>query len=255
MLRFARIALLLGSVVSIPAIALAQAPSGGDSRAGGTTTALTGNVSSPNASTVVIVPQGGGGSASGSDPGRAADEKGPKGPQNLAGYGYGTARSNPAPQAPAPRRVAAHRAGGPIATYPGFEMTTDGGSRLFVHLTQQVPVEEKRAAGSVTYVLRGAHVNVGNNHNALVTVHFNTPVTRARLVSVGNDLHFVVELRSAATPTFNVAAAQGGSGAVLSVQFPKGEFLSGHEDTDEAAAQKAPPTPEGAPAPKKPKKK
>ncbi|MCW5831782.1 MAG: hypothetical protein KIS78_04935 [Labilithrix sp.] len=48
-----------------------------------------------------------------------------------------------------------------------------------------------------------------NNTNALVTVHFNTPVARARLVPRGQDLHFIVELRSAATPTWKMSESTG----------------------------------------------
>ena len=45
-----------------------------------------------------------------------------------------------------------------------------GGSRVFVQLTHAVPVEEHKAAGEVTYILKGAHVVERNNENALVTI-------------------------------------------------------------------------------------
>jgi hypothetical protein len=122
-------------------------------------------------------------------------------------------------------RAAPHRAG-PRATFPGFEQLADGASRFFVHISQSVPVEERRAAGSVTYVLRGAHLRVHNDAHALVTVHFNTPVFRARLVPQGNDLLFVLDMRSASTPTFKMQEGQDKS-ATLQIDFPKGEFLPG----------------------------
>jgi hypothetical protein len=250
MLR-SRLVLLLAAAMLVPSAAIAQAPAATGAAAAPTATAT----ASGNTITVVI-PQGATTATAAGGDVKPVDDKGPKSPQNLAGYGYGDAKPRPVPPPqPGARRVARRATTGPIATFPGFEMTGDGGSRLFVQLTQQVPVEERRAAGSITYVLKGARVNVWNNHNALVTVHFNTPVTRARLLSVGNDLHFVVELRSAATPTYNVAAAQGGSGAVLSVVFPKGEYLSGNEETDAEAAQKAAPAPQAAPAAPKKRKK
>ncbi len=115
---------------------------------------------------------------------------------------------------------------GPVATLPGFEMLAEGGSRLFVELTQQVPVEERRARGTLTYVLHGAHVAVHNNTNPLVTVHFNTPVASARLVPAGHDLLFVVSLRANATPTWKVNPGKEGT-SVLTVDFPKGTYLSG----------------------------
>lgn len=234
-----RASLLLSlGLALVPGLALAQTPAA--TGTGTAAPAATGTAAAPAATTTA-----GGGNDSG-------DQK-PKGPVRAAtGYGYGTPPSGTKPAAPVatPRRAVA-RPGAPIATFPGFEVTGDGGSRVFVQLTQQVPVEERRAAGSITYVLKGARVNVWNNHNALVTVHFNTPVTRARLVSVGADTHLVVELRSAATPTYNVSAVQGG-GAVLSVVFPKGDFITGNEETDAENAQKsAQPAAPAKPAKKK----
>jgi hypothetical protein len=111
-----------------------------------------------------------------------------------------------------------------VATLPGFEMMPDGGSRLFVELTRTVPVEEKKAAGTITYVLKGAHIDKRNNANALVTVHFNTPVTRARLIPSGRDLHFVIDLRQNAVPTWKLAPAKDGS-SILQIDFAKGDFL------------------------------
>jgi hypothetical protein len=124
---------------------------------------------------------------------------------------------------------------------PGFEQTSDGGSRLFVQLSQSVKVEERKTAGSVTYILKGASPRVWNNTNALVTVHFNTPVSRARLVPVGGDLHFVVDLRAAVAPTWKVDEAQDKS-ATLAIDFPKGDYLGAPASSaTEPAAAAAPP--------------
>lgn len=144
------------------------------------------------------------------------------------GYGW----SSPKPQkglvvrsgARHVHRPAAHAPSGPIATLPGFEMLPEGGSRLFVELTKPVQVDERKARGKLTYVLHGAHVAVRNNENPLVTVHFNTPVTRARLVPVGNDLHFVIDLRADATPTWKGSPGKEGS-FVLTIDFPKGSYI------------------------------
>ena len=92
-------------------------------------------------------------------------------------------------------------------------------------LSTQVPVEERRAPGSVTYVLKGAQVTHYNNTNALVTVHFNTPVYRARLVPSGNDLLFVVDLRDPkAAPAMKISPK--GQGAILTVDFGKGDYVA-----------------------------
>ena len=112
-------------------------------------------------------------------------------------------------------------------------MLADGSSRLFVELTKNVPVEERRAQGEITYVLKGARVHLANNMNALVTVHFNTPVTRARLVPHGRDVLFIVDLRAAVDPAWKMAAAKEGS-AILQVEFPKGVYVD--EDGSELGA-------------------
>jgi len=115
---------------------------------------------------------------------------------------------------------------GPEATLPGFESLADGTTRLFVQLTKNVAVEERKAPGTVTYVLKGAHVGIWNNTNALVTVHFNTPVSRARLVPHGADLFFIVDLRANVAPTWRMAATKDGT-AMLQVEFAKGDYLNG----------------------------
>jgi hypothetical protein len=109
---------------------------------------------------------------------------------------------------------------------PGFETLADGSSRLFVELSQPVPFEAKAGHDAVTYVLKGAHVDRRNNYNPLVTVHFNTPVTRARLVPHGKDLWFVVDLRAKVQPTAAMETAKDG-GAILRIEFPKGDYLAG----------------------------
>jgi len=200
------------AVLLVPVLASAQG-------AGGTpgTPGIPGTPSTP--------PPGGGGSApGGTDPSSApAKPADAKSTGNVGGVSF---NDKPARRAPVAR--AAIRAGksGPLATFPGFEQVSGGGSRLFVHLTQAVPVEERRATGSITYVLKGAHLRVHNDANALITVHFNTPVFRARLFPQGNDLLFVLELRSAATPTFKLQPNQDKS-ATLQIDFAKGDFLIG----------------------------
>ncbi len=143
---------------------------------------------------------------------------------------------------PASRASAGKRAG----VTPGFETLADGSTRLFVELPKPVAYETKTGRGSITYVLKGAHVDRRNNYNPLVTVHFNTPVTSARLVPHGRDLWFVVQLRAQVEPTVAMDAGKEGS-AMMRIELPKGQYLP--------AASSAPPsssTPErslGAAAP------
>ena len=154
--------------------------------------------------------------------GASAAAPGPKKESTpMAGYAYS---DKPVAASRAPVRARARGPSGPSVNMPGYEPLADGGSRFFVQLSQTVPVEERRAAGSITYVLKGASPRVWNNTNALVTVHFNTPVSRARLVPHGKDLLFVVDLRAAATPVWKVSDAPD-KGAILAIDFPKGDYL------------------------------
>ncbi|MGH7298476.1 MAG: hypothetical protein ACRELB_26280, partial [Polyangiaceae bacterium] len=107
-----------------------------------------------------------------------------------------------------PRLHGRKAAGAPDAILPGFETLADGTTRLFVQLTRPVTYESKSAKGTLTYVLKGAYVDKRNNYNPLVTVHFNTPVTSARLVPHGSDLWFVVDLRANVTPTVALDATK-----------------------------------------------
>ncbi|MBV9948108.1 MAG: hypothetical protein JOZ69_14735, partial [Myxococcales bacterium] len=87
-----------------------------------------------------------------------------------------------------------------------------------------------------------------NNENPLVTVHFNTPVNAARLVPHGRDLWFVVDLRAAVQPTTTMEVDKTGV-AVLSVVFPKGDYLPaapGAAPAASTAAASPHPAPPGA---------
>ena len=207
---------------------------------------LAGRAQAQEAPGAGALPPAGAQAPEGTNPGAAEDT--PALPVRAAtGYGYGTAKQATA------RRTTASRAAkvSPVnvVTLPGFAMTEEGGSRLLVHMTGAPEVEEKRAAGSVTYVIRGARVLRRNNRNALETAHFNTPVLRARLVSRGRDLHFVVDLRKDVAPSWRLAdsaavpdpstasragkagAPAGPAGKTLVVEFAQGEYLPpGHAD-------------------------
>jgi hypothetical protein len=98
-----------------------------------------------------------------------------------------------------------------------------GGSRIYVELTKNVAVDERKANGALIYTLRGAQVLSKNNKNALITTHFATPVARARLVPAGLDLDLVIDLRQGVDATHQVIAADNGS-VRLEVDFPPGDY-------------------------------
>jgi hypothetical protein len=117
---------------------------------------------------------------------------------------------------------------------PGFETMGDGSTRLFVELSKPVAYDTKVTASAITYVLKGAHAGRRNNTNPLVTVHFNTPVTSARLVPHGHDLWFVLQLRAKVQPAVAMDAAKDGS-AVMRIDMPKGDYLPAQASSGDAA--------------------
>ena len=219
----------------------------------------------PAATDTPAPPPAGSGAASPSPAGSASPEPAPSSLAKgaLTGYGYG-ARSYSAPSsgsAPVRHRgLFAHHPNEAVATFTGFEMLADGGSRLFVQLSKQVDVEQERAearsvspsrkakkghprasAGVVSwlkFVLKGTEVLNPMNEQALVTVHFNTPVVRARLVPAGKNLDLMVELRADVTPQMKVVPAKD-NGSMLQVDFPQGSYLPG------GAAEPAAQAPDG----------
>jgi hypothetical protein len=223
----ARAALLTALIGLFPVVALAQAPAPTDpARQAGPATADT---AAPAAS-----------GASSAPPAFPA-----------TGYGWSTTPKRRTgghlrPHAP----VARAQSRTPDAILPGFETLADGTTRLFVLMSQPVKYEVKPAQGTLNYVLKGAHVDKRNNYNPLVTVHFNTPVTSARLVPHGADLWFVVDLRANVTPTVAMDAAKDG-GAMLRIEFPRGDYLPSEtmaRPTPPVTSPAAQPTPSAAPA-------
>lgn len=154
------------------------------------------------------------------------------------GYGWSTTPPRHAPRPRSPGRTA-HASQAPDAILPGFETLADGSTRLFVQLTRPVKYDVKPARGVLTYVLKGAYADKRNNFNPLVTVHFNTPVTSARLVPHGRDLWFVVDLRANVTPTVAMDSTKDG-GAMLRIEFPKGDYLPGQGAAPAPPADTAP---------------
>jgi hypothetical protein len=217
----ARAALLAAVIGIVPAIAWAQAPA----------PTATGPQPQPQPAPAPS-DTGAAGTAPAAEPSASAKPVVP-----ATGYGWST---TPKRHVTHPRTRAA-RAGTPDAILPGFETLADGSTRLFVILTRPVQYETKPGRGTITYVLKGAYVDKRNNFNPLVTVHFNTPVTSARLVPHGNDLWFVVDLRANVTPTVTMDATKDG-GAMLRIDMPKGDYLPG-------AAPPTPPTPPTPPVP------
>jgi hypothetical protein len=175
------------------------------------------------------------------------------GPSNLGGYG-GPRRLPPPGASDAPRHhgLLAHHANEAVAKLTGFEMLADGGSRLFVQLSKQVDVEPEKLGGGggrkgkkgkleaqvvsrMKFVLKGAEIVNPMNEGALVTVHFNTPLVRSKLMPAGRNLALVVELRADVQPDVKFVATKD-NGSMLQIDFPQGTYLPpGGDSTDPSA--------------------
>jgi hypothetical protein len=177
----------------------------------------------------------------------ASDTTPPKPVVPATGYGWST---KPTPRTRGRVRAVRATTSGPShpegTVVPGFEILADGSSRVFVQLPKPATYAARAARGSITYVLKGVRVDRRNDLNALVTVHFNTPVTSARLVPHGGDLWFVVDLRANIQPSVTMDATKDG-GALLRVEFPKGDYIAGSPAAP--AASTTPPPAASAPAP------
>ena len=242
-----RSVLVAMGVVVVPAtVALAQAPAAPPVAAA--------PAAAPPADAPAAAPAADAPAAANAAPAASGAAPEAKSSGGVTGYGYGARAGAAPPPSSTPHRPARmhHHANEVVATLPGFEMLADGGSRLFVQLTKSVDVTQAKAAphagkmhhtkvasaaakgaaklgvphatSLLTITLKGTEIVKRNNENALVTVHFNTPVVRARLAPAGRDLRLVIELRSDVDPQVHVVPAKDGA-ALLQVDFPGGNYL------------------------------
>jgi hypothetical protein len=108
----------------------------------------------------------------------------------------------------------------PLATYPGFALQPDGTSKIWLSVNKKVPVEVRKAAGRIVFVLRQVQIGVRNNSNPLVTTHFPTAVASARLVPSKVGAELVVELRDRVQPSHRVTDGPSGS-MLLEITVPR----------------------------------
>lgn len=122
-----------------------------------------------------------------------------------------------------------------VAQWPGFRMTEDGGSEVMVEFSKNVaPPSRFEAAGTVTFVFKGAIVLKHNNQNPLLTGHFNTPVSSARLVPKKGELHLVIDLRAATSAAGTTGMRAGGEPGSMQffAKFPAGSYLAKDADDE-----------------------
>jgi hypothetical protein len=107
---------------------------------------------------------------------------------------------------------------GPEVTFSGYKSLPDGRGVLFVEVTEQVPVEVKRAGQVIEYKMMGARVPLRNNRNPLLLRDFNSSAVSAVLVPDKKAVRLVVTLRASVQLSHKMLAR--GRGAVLEIEVP-----------------------------------
>ena len=95
-------------------------------------------------------------------------------------------------------------------TWPGFQMTPDGGSRVFLQLTSPVEYTTAINGKSIVITLAGARLHLTNNGRKLETQFFQTPVLSAQVKPVSGGVNLVLALRETAAPTVHLDASPTG---------------------------------------------
>ncbi len=127
---------------------------------------------------------------------------------------------------PPPRVAAVARARtAKLLTWPGFQVTPDGGSRFFLQVSREAQLETRSAQGRFEVVLKNTRAHLRNTLRPLDTRFFSTPVDRAQVERRGRELVVVFSLRAEVTPTVTQAVGEGGFHFVY-VDFPAGEWAT-----------------------------
>ena len=107
-----------------------------------------------------------------------------------------------------------------IATLPGFRAFRDGRSRVFVEISEHVPIAELLGTVKIVYRLKGVRVPDRVNRMDMPATFFDaSPVARTRLVQVGEDADVVIDLRQPVRPEASVHRTPFGTRLV--VTFPQ----------------------------------
>jgi hypothetical protein len=254
--RFALLG-LLGLLGLSPEAAKADGTSASAGSASGSTGTVTMAPANDTPAPSAAAPSGSAATAGSAAPAASDAPHTPAPGTEATGYGWSTPKKKKGGHASAARRGASATASassagaaspgpneGEGAVVPGFELLGDGSTRVFVQMPKAVAYTTKVEPNKIVYVLKDLRVDKRNNYNPLVTVHFNTPVTSARLVPHGKDLWLIVALRAKAQPAVAVQAGKDGT-SILQVDFPKGEYLpagapAAGSDDETPATSKAP---------------
>lgn len=123
------------------------------------------------------------------------------------------------------------------ATWPGFQMLPNGGSRFFVQLTSETSVDAEMQPDKMVVTLRNTAIAGPTNTFSLETRFFNTPVKRARLKAKDEDTLLVLDMRKEITPMVTKEGGRDGYFFVY-VDFPAGNYLAEEQAAKQAEESK-----------------
>jgi len=125
--------------------------------------------------------------------------------QATPGYGGVTPGSTVVPDG-----IAAQPGATPTVTWPGFQMTPDGGSRVFVQTTSEITPELKRGGGGFLLMLPGVALPPGNARLPLDTHFFKTPVQRVHAKQQGSGVVVTIQVKGKVEPKLRTEKAPNG---------------------------------------------
>lgn len=122
-----------------------------------------------------------------------------------------------------PETVTARPGGDSVVTWPGFQMLSDGGSRVFVQTTVEVKPELKRSGANWLLFLPGCSLAQGNVRLPLDTQYFNTPLTSVRAKAIEGGVGILLDVRDRAEPRVRTEKGPNGFFFVY-VEFAPGQY-------------------------------
>ncbi len=109
-----------------------------------------------------------------------------------------------------PEGIAATPGSTPLVTWPGFQMTPDGGSRVFVQTTVDVKPELKRDGGGFALLIPGVKLPPGNARLPLDTHFFKTPVQSVHMKPSARGVVITIRVSGKTDPKLRTEKAANG---------------------------------------------
>jgi hypothetical protein len=110
-------------------------------------------------------------------------------------------------------------------SWPGFQMSPDGGSRVFIQTTIEVTPELKKEGENWQLVLANVTLPPGNTRRPMDMQFFNTPVRSMRAVKRGNTVVVTLHMRAKVQPVMRTERADSGYYFTY-LEFPAGKYLT-----------------------------